>query len=260
MRKTQETILKNESSPEVGKLISLQVGEVQTYSSPQGAENSSRKWTSGIVKTPVTESVFCSQQGLDGDEQADRKNHGGLDKAILAYPYEHYARWKSEYPEKEWQPGGFGENFTLTGFNEFTVCIGDVFHIGDIVIQASEPRQPCYKLGRHWNMKDLPSIVIQNNRSGWYCRVLEPGRVAPREEIRRVQKGSQWTIAEVAYIIRHVGDDFDRAERLYHCIELSRFLRDFLRRAIDQHDPRKQPKTRNNLLRRVWGKFREKIR
>jgi MOSC domain-containing protein YiiM len=97
-------------------------------------------------------------------------------------------------------------------------------------------------LARRWKLDELPNQIIENNRSGWYCRVLCLGKVKAGDQISLLEKGSEWTVAEVAYMIRHVGDDFDRAERLYQCETLSAFIRNFIRKAIDDHDPRKQPK------------------
>ncbi len=236
--------LHNQANHKTGNLVSIQSGKTKTFhtASQQGP---SHTWTSAILKGQITGPVPCDVNGLIGDEQADRKHHGGPEKAILMYPAKHYEAWKNEYPDIEWRHGGFGENFTITGFDEFETRIGDVFQVGNLILQTSEPRQPCFKLARRWDLDELPDQIIENNRSGWYCRVLHPGEARPGDLLTLLETSSEWTIAEVAYIIRHVGDDFDRAERLYQCDTLSQFIRSFLRKAIDDHDPRKKKTNRN---------------
>jgi MOSC domain-containing protein YiiM len=99
---------------------------------------------------------------LDGDGQADLVHHGGVDKAVLCYPHEHYEFWASEYSEVEWRAGCFGENLTLAGLCEADVCIGDVFQLGDALLQVSQPRQPCWKLSRRWGIPKQWTIAQAN--------------------------------------------------------------------------------------------------
>lgn len=236
-------------SPRAGSLVSIQVGKVNKYGDAAAKRPDEKEWTSAILKHKIGSLVYCTKLGLEGDEQADRKHHGGPDKALLAYPYEHYDKWNEELSAHDWAPGGFGENLTITQFDESTVYIGDVFQIGGVVVQVSEPRQPCYKLARKWGIKELPNLVMQNNRSGWYFRVMQPGEIYQGAEVKLIDRSNEeWSAAHVSYIIRHVGDDFDRAERLYECEQLSGSLRAFFRKAIDQHDPRKQTNWKTKLF------------
>lgn len=102
---------------------------------------------------------------------------GGPEKAVLAYAADHYPLWRSELEPLELPYGTFGENFTIAGLTEETVCIGDIYIIGGAIVQISQPRQPCWKLARRWQVKDLVIRVPANGRTGWYFRVLKEGYI-----------------------------------------------------------------------------------
>ena len=113
---------------------------------------------------------------LDGDRQADLKNHGGPDKAVCVYSFAHYPDWESVLGRKL-APGAFSENFTIAGLRESEVCIGDTFRAGEALVQISQPRKPCHKLAGRHNRKDLPALIHANGFSGFYLRVLTEGMV-----------------------------------------------------------------------------------
>ena len=120
----------------------LLIGDLQPFG-PHGEP-------SGIDKQPVSGALTAGPTGLAGDRQADLRHHGGPDKAIHHYPAEHYLAWQATglpLDPARLQPGGFGENISTTGLTEQTVCIGDVFRAGSIVLQVAQARQPCWKLG-----------------------------------------------------------------------------------------------------------------
>ncbi|MCG8648284.1 MAG: MOSC domain-containing protein, partial [Pirellulales bacterium] len=104
------------------KIHAIFVGRPRRYAT---GDDSAKPWTSAIVKTPVLEPVFVSRTNLSGDQQADLVHHGGPDKAVMAYSHDHYEAWNRENPELEMQAGGFGENLSLCGVDESSVCIGD---------------------------------------------------------------------------------------------------------------------------------------
>ena len=116
---------------------------------------------------------------LDGNAQADLKNHGGPDKAVCCYSAEHYPDWRNTLglSEDEFGYGAFGENFTLSGFTEDAVCLGDIYTVGTAKVQVSQPRMPCWKVGRRWERPDLPGEMTATGRTGFYLRVLEEGEV-----------------------------------------------------------------------------------
>jgi MOSC domain-containing protein YiiM len=142
--------------------------------------------------------VRLEELDLDGDEQADLTVHGGRDKAVCVYSADHFPFWRQTLARPDLAAGAFGENFTVTGIAEATVCLGDVYEVGDAVVQVSQPRAPCWKLGRKWERLDLPKLVLREGRTGWYFRVLEPGTVAPGQTLQlRDRPYPSWTIAQV---------------------------------------------------------------
>ena len=136
-------------------------------------------FSSAIRKRPVTESINLASVGFAGDEQADRRYHGGPDKAVHHYPFEHYAMWCRERPVLALQlrVGAFGENLSTRGMSEENVCVGDIFRAGSALLQVSQARQPCWKLNVRFGLNDMARLVQASGRTGWYYRVLEEGRV-----------------------------------------------------------------------------------
>src|SRR5262245_38510807 len=178
---------------------------------------------SGIVKTPVVGARWLAQDGLAGDTQVDRRNHGGPDKAVCVYPSEHYAHW-SERLGVPIGPGGFGENFTTAGLDETTVHIGDVYRVGEALVQVSQPRSPCFKLGARHRAPLLPLWVQQSGWTGFYLRCLRPGWVRAGDRIELVQRLAEpLSIADANRVLygeptaegeRRLDETIDRAEQL----------------------------------------------
>jgi MOSC domain-containing protein YiiM len=135
---------------------------------------------------------------LEGDEQADLTVHGGPDKAVCVYSADHFPFWQRALERPDLGAGAFGENFSVTGLAEDTVCLGDVYEVGEAVVQVSQPRAPCWKLGRKWARRDLPKLVLREGRTGWYFRVLQPGVVEPGQTLRLIDRSyPSWTITQV---------------------------------------------------------------
>ena len=134
---------------------------------------------SAIAKQPVA-SQYLDYTGFDSDQQGDPVHHGGPQKAVHHYAFEHYAAWQRELKAidgvRNLAIGGFGENLSTLGLTEANVAIGDIFTLGDAVIQVSQPRQPCWKLGVRFNLAGMARKVQASGRTGWYYRVLQPGR------------------------------------------------------------------------------------
>jgi MOSC domain-containing protein YiiM len=158
---------------------------------------------SGIVKTVVAHALPLGPEGLEGDEQADRSVHGGPEKAVHHYPFDHYAAWKSELGELTalGAPGGFGENISTLGMTEHTVAVGDTFRLGNALLQVSQGRQPCWKLDRRFNVPGMARRVQQSGRTGWYYRVLEPGSIAPGDRLQLVDRhAADWTLHRLWHV------------------------------------------------------------
>jgi MOSC domain-containing protein YiiM len=133
--------------------------------------------TTGIYKEPVAGRIMLRRFNLDGDQQADLTVHGGRDKAVYVYPSEHYSVWRTELPGTDLPYGIFGENFTTEGLDESSVYIGDRFTIGDAVVEVTQPRLPCYKLGIRFGRPDMPKRFHASGRCGFYLAVLQEGEV-----------------------------------------------------------------------------------
>ncbi len=131
----------------------------------------------GIYKEPVAGPVRVHTLGLEGDGQADLTVHGGEHQAVYAYPVEHYAHWESELGAPPFAPGTFGENLTVSGLLETDVCIGDIHRIGELVLQVTSARIPCFKFGHKLGRPDILKPFLQSGRSGFYFRVLNEGTV-----------------------------------------------------------------------------------
>jgi MOSC domain-containing protein YiiM len=203
------------------KLLSIQVGLPRTIGLAGAPDLMDREWTSGFFKEPVGGPVEVTPTGLVGDGQADLKNHGGPDKAINVYPADHFAIWRAELGVV-FPTGGFGENFTTSGALESEVCIGDVFEVGGVTVQITQPRQPCWKLARRWRIHALAARVEQTGRTGWYFRVLRTGRIeAPAEFVLIERPHPQWTVAEANAIMHHRKNDWADAAALASCAALS---------------------------------------
>jgi MOSC domain-containing protein YiiM len=203
-------------------LISIQIGQPANYGRADSADPHERPWRTGYFKTPVAGKVLVGQPGIAGDGQADLENHGGIDKAVLAYSAEHYPRWCAELGLAEMPPGGFGENLTIAGIDETSVCIGDVWQCGAVVFEVSQPRQPCWKTSRRWRIDDLSRRVIATGRSGWYLRVLTDGEIEAGMKLALANRiHPQWTVARVSEVLYHRKDDLAAAEELAYLPELA---------------------------------------
>ena len=141
--------------------------------------------TSAIAKSPLTGPVAIGPLGLAGDEQADLSVHGGPDKAIHHYPLDHYDWWRAQLGDHQLlaAAGAFGENISTHGLTEADICLGDRFRLGTALVEVSQGRQPCWKLGHHFARAEVTAMVVTSRRSGWYYRVLAPVHVAAGDRL-----------------------------------------------------------------------------
>lgn len=155
---------------------------------PKRIEYRGRQVWTGIFKHPVQWRVMARKLGLDGDGQADLEAHGGIDKAIYAYTIENYCYWQAELNRPEMSYGQFGENLTVDNMPDDEVCIGDIFRIGEALVQVTQPRVPCFKLGIKMESQDFPRRFLPSGRVGFYLRVLEEGTVGADDDIARIRQ------------------------------------------------------------------------
>ena len=132
----------------------------------------------GIYKYPTTTPLHLGKEDVVKDVVVDRRNHGGADKACYLFSKEQYAYWKNLYPDLDWDWGMMGENLTVEGLDEAQLRIGNVYRVGTALIQISQPRQPCYKLGFRFNNQNILGQFVSQAYPGFYVRVLEEGTVA----------------------------------------------------------------------------------
>jgi MOSC domain-containing protein YiiM len=163
-------------------LISVQVGV------PRAVLRGGEKVLTGIFKTPVQKRLRMRALNLEGDRQADLSVHGGQDKAVYAYPSEHYSYWKNELPGMELPWGSFGENLTTQGLLESDVGLGDRFTIGTAEVVVTQPRLPCFKLNLKFDRDDMVKRFLASRRTGFYFRVLREGEIGAGDEIVRVHQ------------------------------------------------------------------------
>jgi len=155
---------------------------------------------SAIVKTPAAGPQHVGFLGLTGDEQADLSVHGGTDKAIHHYPRDHYGWWAEALGGHELldTPGAFGENISTDGLVETEACIGDRYRLGSALVEISQGRQPCWKLGHRFGVASVTATVVTSRRSGWYYRVIEEGAVAAGDTLELVARPlPEWSVERV---------------------------------------------------------------
>ena len=172
-----------------GKLLSVQVGRPQKMQTAQG-----KVWESAIAKAPVIGPVMVESENITGDRQANRKYHGGPEKAVCGYSAEHYPFWQTEFG-LEMPFGAFGENITVSHLTDDVLCLGDVLSVGDVRLQVSQPRMPCANVAKRWNQQRLPERMMATGFTGFYCRVLQTGTIEAGAAITVAERPlPQWTM------------------------------------------------------------------
>ncbi|NHF58103.1 MOSC domain-containing protein [Flavobacteriaceae bacterium TP-CH-4] len=165
------------------KVIATNLGNPTTFQW-NGAEE-----RTGIFKYPVDGPLYLTRSDVSKDTVIDRKHHGGVNKACYLFSKDHYPYWKGLYPQLKWDWGMFGENLTIEGMDEATMRIGDIYSIGTALVQVSQPREPCYKLGVRFSDQQVLRQFIEHGYSGTYVRILEEGEVKTGDEVQLVGPG-----------------------------------------------------------------------
>lgn len=162
----------------------------------------------GIFKKPVEGRIRMRSLNLDGDQQADLTVHGGVEKAIYAYPVEHYAYWQQKRPDAEFPWGAFGENLTVAGLSETTVNIGDRFRMGSAEVIVTQPRFPCFKLNLKFGGDDMVKQFLNSRLSGIYFSVMQEGEIGAGDKIELIhQDEHNVTIADIVQIYVREADE-----------------------------------------------------
>jgi len=143
--------------------------------------------TTGIYKKPVSGPIFLDKENVRGDEVSDRNVHGGNFKACYLFSADHYPYWKALYPNLNWDYGMFGENLTVSGLDESKILVGDIYKIGEALVQVTQSREPCYKFGVKFGNQGVLKQFIAHAHPGLYVRVLEEGFVRANDEMTLVE-------------------------------------------------------------------------
>jgi MOSC domain-containing protein YiiM len=192
------------------RLLEVRTGRVRLHGQEGAADPLLRPWRSAIAKEPAQGPRRLGVLGLEGDEVADARHHGGPDQAVLGYAAAHYPRWREEGFEAA--PGAFGENLLFEGLADADVCIGDSFALGSARLQVSHPRQPCGTLAKRFGRGDVVARVWETARGGWYFRVLEEGEVEAGQALRLLARPNPgWTVARVLRAYWRAADEPEEA-------------------------------------------------
>tara|TARA_B110000438_G_scaffold272441_1_gene291115 strand:- start:64 stop:702 length:639 start_codon:yes stop_codon:yes gene_type:complete len=165
------------------KLVSLNITMPEKISLNDGG----RKVITGFFKKPINKKIFLDELGFRGDGVGDSRIHGGKDLAVCAYFVDHFPHWKNEL-DREIKPGAFGENLSLAGINETQIYIGDIFRLGEAEIEVSQPRQPCHKLNKVFDLQAMACKIQTTGYTGCYFRVKKTGWVKPVPAFELIQE------------------------------------------------------------------------
>jgi len=188
------------------RVLSVNVG------TPKQVPSGKASVLTSIFKSPVEGRADIRRHNVAGDRQSDLTVHGGPNKAVYCYPIEHYPYWQEQLPEMDFSPGMFGENLTTEGITEEAVFIGDQFRVGSALLQVTQPRMPCFKLGIRFGRADMVKRFWQSGRSGIYFSVVEEGDVAAGDAIEKAAQGPEEISA--ADVVRLYRGDATDAELL----------------------------------------------
>tara|TARA_B100000508_G_C11328976_1_gene213308 strand:+ start:89 stop:640 length:552 start_codon:yes stop_codon:yes gene_type:complete len=174
------------------KVISVNIGERKTLNY-QG-----KIIETGIFKFPVNHSIFLDKEEVKTDTIVNRKYHGGFEKAVYGYSENHYDYWKQLYPNLDWNYGMFGENLTISNLEETEICVGNIYKLGEALIEVTKPREPCMKLGLRFETQKILKQFWNTSKSGIYFKVVQTGFVNVNDELILMQeRKNSPTIAEV---------------------------------------------------------------
>ena len=194
--------------------VNVFVGKVRDYDGSR---------PSAIGKVQVDGELTLGDLGLEGDEQAEKKIHGGPDRALCHYPREHYAHWARELPQQAdlFCAPAFGENLSTEGLTEKNVYIGDIFRWGETLIQVTQPRSPCFKLNYHFAVSDMARLMQNSGKTGWLYRVVAGGQVSSDAPLTLVSRLSDVSVHEAGTIAWLMPFDDDQYHRLLSAAGLS---------------------------------------
>jgi MOSC domain-containing protein YiiM len=212
------------------------IGQVRPFG-PKGVP-------SGIDKRAIADAVRVTALGLSGDGQGDPKHHGGPEKALHHYAYDHYTAWRAELADLSTRagtvlsaPGAFGENLSTTGLTEADICIGDRFRLGTALVEVSQARQPCWKLNHRFGHAGMSRAVQQSLRTGWYYRVLEVGELRVGDALMLASRPyPDWSLARLLRVLYVDRLDYAALAEIAELPPLAESWRKLARRRLAKHE------------------------
>ena len=213
------------------RLLSINVGLPREVDWRGGAVRTS------IFKSPVSGPVRVTRLNLEGDQQSDLSVHGGLEKAVYAYPSEHYAFWREELPGVDLPWEVFGENFTTEALLEGSVRIGDRFRVGSAEFMVTQPRMPCFKLGIRFGRPDMVKRFQRSGRNGFYLAVVQEGEVTAGDSFELVARDEHGvTVADVVHLYTADATNQDLLRRVSELPALPEGWREYFRKRLWEPD------------------------
>lgn len=209
------------------KIISTNIAEIREI------DWRGKKVKTGIYKFPVDEAILLEKEDVKNDVVVDRKYHGGLDKACYLYSEEHYTYWKERYPNLDWQWGMFGENLTVEGLDESKINVGDIFEIGEALVQVSQPRYPCYKLGVRFGSQNVVREFLESTYPGVYVRVLKEGKASVGDSmILKEKANNSLSLVDLFSFFTHQIDNVEMIRKAIAIPELAEAWRKSLKKLL----------------------------
>lgn len=213
------------------KIVSVNVGL------PREVQWRGNAVRTSIFKAPVAGSVMVRRLNLDGDGQSDLTVHGGFEKAVYAYPAEHYGFWRKRLPGVDLPWGSFGENFTIKGLMEDAVHIGDTLWAGSAEFVVTQPRMPCFKLGVRFDRPDMMKRFLHSGRTGFYLAVAREGEVAAGDVVTVADRDEQaLTVADIVALYTTDEANQDALRRASELAALPEGWRDYFRKRLWEPD------------------------
>jgi len=202
---------------------------------PRQVVSDGKSVTTGIYKSPAQGRVRVTRLNIEGDGQADLSVHGGPNKAVYAYPSEHYAYWQREIPDIEMPWGMFGENLTLNGLLEEDAHIGDRFRMGTAVLMVTQPRLPCYKLGIRFGREDMPDRFLESGRTGFYFAVVDEGELGEGDAVRSFHRDANRVSVRDVLLLCY-GDGYQDAQLAQRALNVEALPAGWRKRILKKMD------------------------
>jgi MOSC domain-containing protein YiiM len=211
----------------ISKVVSTQISKVKKIDDGQ------RVWETGSFKDHTTKPLIVKYDGIEGNEVSDTKHHGGVHKAIFANAQTNYPRWEQYLAKENLEYGALAENITLSNINEDNVSIGDIHKIGDVILEVSQPREPCWKIGQKFLHKEFTKYIYDSGETGWYYRVLHEGSFVQGDDLILMKKNTDtFTIREANNILRDPLANMEDTKSLVNLAVLGEPFRNSLNKKI----------------------------